>query len=206
MEENSESGFCPWQKTCGVSANRTQFPHTHWASSSLFTFDTKSAEVTQTPHGEGSIPEDSPHFQVLITSLGVIYTCGQLTVNSDIAWPNSHAEQVIRIAHRNGDPLLMVPSYIKSTLNKIKLQDSKREEKHKAKRKKEILSVHAISRHSSLKPLMLLPLLKSLNAVFKGFNWQFEVVSLTESLAISRWNSVSILSPPEDWGLKILTF
>lgn len=64
----------------------------------------------------------------------------------------------------------MVPSYIKSALNKIKLQDSKRDEKHKAKRKKEILSVHAISRHSSLKPLMLLPLLKSLNAVFKGFN------------------------------------
>ena len=58
--------------------------YTHWASSSLFTFDTKSAEVIQTPRDEGSILEDSSHFQVLIMSLGVTYTCGQLTVNSDI--------------------------------------------------------------------------------------------------------------------------
>ena len=157
--------------------------------------------MIQTPRDEGSILEDSSHFQVLIMSLGVTYTCGQLTVNSDIVWPNPHAEQVIRITHRNGDPLLQVPSYIKSVLNKIKLQDSKREEKQKAERKKEILSIHAISGHSSLKPLMFSPLWKALNAVFKGFNWQFDWI-----FGHSWWNSVSILSSPEDWGLKILTF
>ena len=206
MEENSESGFCPWQQTCGVSANSIQFPYIHWAPSSIFTFDTKSAEVTQTSHGEGSILEDSPHFQVLITSLAVTYTHDQLTVNSDIVWPNSHAEWVIRITHRNGDPWLMVPSHINSPLNKIKLQDSKREEKQKAEREKEILSVHAISGHSSLKPLMLSPLWKSLNAVFEGFNWQVEVVSLTASLAILGGTQYPFSLPQRDWGRKILTF
>ena len=70
MEENSESGFCPWQQTCGVSANSNLFPHTHWASSSQFTSETKSSEVTHIPHGEGSILEVGPHFKCLSQALG----------------------------------------------------------------------------------------------------------------------------------------
>ena len=106
MEENSESGFCPWQQTRRVSANRNLFPHTHWACRSQFTFDTKSAEVTQTPVVMAPSLR-SAHISSVYHNLGVTYMCDQLTVNSDILWLNSHVEQVIRIAHRNWDPLLI---------------------------------------------------------------------------------------------------
>ena len=97
---------CPWQQTRRISANSNLFPHTHWACRSQFTFDTKSAEVTQTPVVMAPSLR-SAHISSVYHNLGVTYMCDQLTVNSDILWLNSHVEQVIRIAHRNWDPLLI---------------------------------------------------------------------------------------------------
>ena len=54
---------CPRHQICGISANRNQFPHTHWASRNQFTSDTKSSEVTLNPQGEGSISENCPQFK-----------------------------------------------------------------------------------------------------------------------------------------------
>ena len=67
MVEKSESAFCPWHQTYG-SLPVAPVPHTHWASKSQLTSDTKSTEAAQTSQDEGSIPEDGPPSQVLITS------------------------------------------------------------------------------------------------------------------------------------------
>ena len=75
-----------------------------------------------------------------------------------------------------------------------------------------MLTLHTISEQATLttshpyKTLMILPLWNSLNAVFMNFNRQFEVVSMTESLAILDRTHYPFSLPQRGWGQIILTF
>lgn len=158
-------------------------PQHPWASRSQFTSDTKSAEITKTPQGEGLLPKDCSYFKCWSWVLWSLNTCGLLATKLEVPWPTSKFNNLFEPLTELRKALYLLSSVI----IKHETQGQRNGE--------EAWGKWGSKAAKPPNPLRTLPftnpwcyhlLWSSLNPICMGFNWGLEVGNLIE-LAIGDW-------------------